>query len=511
VALAAALPRTLAARARAAALPLLMVVAGALLTLSFAPFDLWPAGILGCALFGYFLSSCSARVAAWRGWLFGAGLFGSGASWVYVSIHVYGAASVPLAAFLTVLFCAGLALLPALFAWCYARWVRGLPAGMLLGFPALWVLFEWLRSWLLTGFPWLYLGYAHIDSWLGGWAPVVGVYGLSFATALTASCLFLAWRGRRPAAIVVYSGIVLTAWGGGLVLRPIEWVAPASELPLSVAIYQPNIPLEIKWNRSAYPAILRQYRRALEPQLSHDIILWPESAIPRIYRDARDFLDPVAARAARSDSTLITGIPTRDAAGAYHNSIIALGQGSGVYHKQRLVPFGEYVPLETWLRGLIAFFDLPMSDFSRGPADQRPLRAGSHRAAPFICYEIVYPDLVARGARDAELLITISNDTWFGASIGPLQHLQMARMRALENGRYLLRGTNNGVSAIIDHRGQVVTRSEQFLETTLVGDAQVMLGHTPFTSFGALPVVVACAALLLLMAVLYAALWRRAP
>jgi apolipoprotein N-acyltransferase len=150
----------------------------------------------------------------------------------------------PSRCFLTLMFCAGLALLHALQAWLYVRFVRPLPGGMLLGFAALWVLGEWLRSWLLTGFPWLYLGYAHVDTWLAGWAPITGVYGLSFAVAFSASCLFLAWRSRQTATPGQLRRPAGHLWGGGLMLKPIEWVAPASEEPLSVAIYQPNIPLE---------------------------------------------------------------------------------------------------------------------------------------------------------------------------------------------------------------------------------------------------------------------------
>lgn len=487
---------------------LLAPLAGVLVTLSLAPFSIWPSALLGCALYAYLLASCTTRQALWRGWLFGLGLFGSGVSWVYVSIHVYGNASVSLAAGLTALFCAGLALLHALQAWLYTRYVRPLPGGMLLGFSALWVLGEWLRSWLLTGFPWLYLGYAHTDTWLAGWAPVTGVYGLSFAVAFTASCIFLAWRSRQTATLLSYGGLLATMWGGGLMLKPIEWVAPASQLPLSVALYQPNISLEDKWDRQRYTEILEQYERALWPMFSQDLILWPESAIPRVYDSARSFLDPIARRATLSDTSLLTGIPTRDKQGRYYNSIVALGQGAGQYDKQRLVPFGEYVPLEQWLRGLVDFFDLPMSNFSRGAKNQGPLQAGNHRIAPLICYEIVYPELTARSARQAELLVTISNDSWFGNSLGPLQHLQIARMRALENGRYLLRGTNNGVSAIINHRGQIVARSQQFVETTVVGDVQVMLGHTPFTSFGSLPLLLALSLLMGAMSLLYRTLWR---
>jgi apolipoprotein N-acyltransferase len=488
---------------------MLAPVAGILVTLSLAPFGLWPAGILSCALYAYLLCTCSSQQAIWRGWLFGLGLFGSGVSWVYVSIHVHGAASVPLAAFLIVLFCAGLALFQAAFAWCYVRFVRPLPGGMLVGFPVMWVLFEWVRSWLLTGFPWLYLGYAHIDTWIAGWAPIVGIYGLSFICALTGTCLFLAWRSRQAVACATYAVVIASLWGGGSILKPIEWVVKASEQPISVAIYQPNIPQEHKWDPAWYRPILRQLREASEPHYGTDILVWPEAAIPNYYQRARGFLDPIAKRAAVNETTLITGIPYLSSENeAYHNSIVALGLGGGVYHKQHLVPFGEYVPLESVLRGMIAFFDLPMSAFTAGPDEQQPLRAGSYRVAPFICYEIVYPDQVARSARNADLLITISNDSWFGDSIGPLQHLQIAQMRALENGRYLIRGTNNGVSAIIDHRGQIVARTRQFVETTLSGEVEVMLGNTPFSSFGVTPVIAGCGVALLLMVLMYLGFWR---
>ena len=494
--------------------PLLVLVlaplAGALVTLSLAPFDLWPAGILSCALYAYLLCTCSLRQALWRSWLFGLGMFGSGVSWVYVSIDVYGGAGPVLATFLIVLFCAGLSLLfQVSFGWFYVRFVRALPGGMLVGFPVTWVLSEWLRSWLLTGFPWLYLGYAHLDTPIAGWAPVVGVYGLSFICALTGICLFLAWRSRQAIACTTYAVIVITLWAGGAVLRPMEWVVKASEQPLRVVMYQPNVPQEHKWDPAWYRPILRQLREASEPHYGADILVWPEAAVPNYYQRAGGFLDPIDRRADANQTTLFVGAPyLGEEDGSYHNSVIALGQGQGVYHKQRLVPFGEYVPLEGLLRGLIDFFDLPMSAFSPGPADQPPLRAGPYRVAPFICYEVVYPELVARAARQADVLLTISNDSWFGRSIGPLQHLQIARMRALENGRYMIRGTNNGVSAIIDQRGRIVARTEQFVEATLAGDVEVMLGNTPFSSFGVIPVVSACVVTLALMWLMYLGFWR---
>jgi apolipoprotein N-acyltransferase len=450
------------------------------------------------------------RQGIWRSWLFGLGMFGSGVSWVYVSIDVYGGAGPVLASFLIIVFCAGLALLfQVSVGWFYVRFVRALPGGMLVGFPVTWVLAEWLRSWLFTGFPWLYLGYAHIDTPIAGWAPVIGVYGLSFICALTGICLFLAWRSRQAIACTTYAVIVITLWAGGAVLKPIEWVVKASEKPLEVVIYQPNVPQEHKWDRDWYQPTLRQLRTASEPHYGADILIWPEAAIPNFYQRARDFLDPIAQRAAATETTVFTGVPFQAEQGeGYYNSVVARGQGAGVYPKQHLVPFGEYVPLESVLRGMIAFFDLPMSAFSAGPADQPPLRAGAYRVAPYVCYEVVYPEMVARSARNADLLLTVSNDSWFGKSIGPLQHLQMAQMRALENGRYMIRGTNNGVSAIIDHRGRIVARSEQYVETTLKGRVDVMLGNTPFGSFGVTPVIAGCGITLLLMVLMYLGFWR---
>ncbi len=505
--------------------PLLLLAAGGLVTLSLAPFNLWPAGIAAMVLLCHGLLHASPRQAAWRGWLFGFGLWGSGASWVYVSIHVYGYAPVPLAATLTILFCAGLALLfQTSFAWVYVRWVRDLPGGVLFGFPLTWVVFEWVRSWLLTGFPWLYLGYAHLDTALAGWAPVAGVYSLSLIIALCGSwlvvVLYRVFQRRlpqpragaaAPSTLLATAALIALLWGAGAALQSVTWVKPTTNdktaKALTVSMYQPNIPQELKWNRAYLPGILAQYERAVADLGKFDIVVWPESAIPRYFQDIGPWLRPLAARAEATNSALISGIPYRSE-GRNFNSVVVLGQGSGVYHKQRLVPFGEYVPMEQWLRGLIAFFDLPMSQFSRGPAGQAPLAARGARLAPYICYEVVYPDLVASTAREADILITISNDSWFGHSIGPLQHLQMAQMRALENGRYLIRGTNNGVSAIINPRGQVVTASKQFVETTLTGTVVPMQGLTPFGRFGVMPLIGACFVLLGVMALLGRRRWH---
>jgi apolipoprotein N-acyltransferase len=273
----------------------------------------------------------------------------------------------------------------------------------------------------------------------------------------------------------------------GLLLQRTEWTSPEGD-PVTVAIVQPNVPLKEKWDPRYRSRILSDFsERSTALAQEHALVVWPESALPG-YRDRLlEIIEPIDQQFALLDSTLITGIPTRDAAGRY-NSITALGAGSGTYHKQKLVPFGEYVPLESWLRGVIAFFDLPMSQFVAGAADQGPLLAGSLPVAPFICYEIVYPDFVQRYVGDAALLVTISNDTWFGQSAGPWQHFQMARYRAVELGRDLIRGTNDGVSALITAEGVISSTAVQFSDAVISGTVQPRSGQTPFAVTGSLPV-----------------------
>lgn len=476
---------------------LLALAAGPLITLSLAPFDIAPTGVAALLLLALLLDRLSPGQAFARGWWFGAGFWLSGASWVYVSIHDYGYASVPLALTLTLGYCLGLALLHALFAWSYVRFVRERPTGRWLGFAGLWVLWEWFRSWALTGFPWLYTGYAHVDGPLAGWAPIGGVFTVGLIVALTAAALALWFTPRRSR---IALGVALALWLGGWGLKQVDWVAPKGE-PVSIALVQANVPQQVKWDADFYRQTLALYRDLSAPLWDKaQIIVWPEAAIPAFYDQAQDFVDSQAALATKHGNTLITGIPTREFTGgktAIHNSIVALGEQRSVYHKQRLVPFGEYVPLEQWLRGLIRFLDMPMSAFSAGRAGQPPLPAGDLKLGPLICYEVVYPDLVAEWLPHSDALITISNDAWFGHSIGPLQHLQMAQMRALEAGRPMIRGTGNGVTALIDYRGRITAQAPQFERTTLTGAIQPMQGATPFALTGVWPSITAAALLVI--------------
>lgn len=484
---------------------ILATVAGGLAPLSFAPFKIWPMGVISLFFFLMALASSTPKQAFFRGWLYGLGFFGVGASWIYFSIHEYGFTSVPFALLLTGLFVAGLALLlSATFAYLYVKIFSQREYCVLVSFPALWVLFEWLRSWLLTGFPWLYLGNAHIDTWLSGWAPIMGVYGLSFIVAATAALMFQClkkpfsqWRWGHYVAIL----LILSTWSAGLTLQSMNWSHAYGE-PLQVTLVQPNISQHIKWRPEQQPITLRLLESTSAQHQDSDIIVWPENAIPLFAHQATRYLSRLNILGEESHTTFISGIPywqpeTRNNPRKLHNSVITFGDGTdSIYHKQKLVPFGEYVPFQHLLRGLIQFFDLPMSDFGPGPKNQQPLRIKkdgySILIAPYICYEIVYPDFVRHLAKSSDFLLTISDDSWFGSSIGPHQHLEMARMRALENQRYLIRGTNTGITAIVDQSGRTLDQAEQFQQTSLTGQVRLMSGLTPFTRWGSTPILLLC-------------------
>ncbi|MET4025775.1 apolipoprotein N-acyltransferase [Marinobacter sp. MBR-99] len=474
--------------------PAILLIAGALQTLTFSPFHLWWLGPLSVFLIVLVtLHQASERLFR-AGWFIGLGLFGSGASWIYVSISEHGNTSMPAAVLLMVLFIAGLALFHALAFWFWGKLAKESLIRRLLLFPAIWILGDWLRGWLLTGFPWLYLGTAHTDGPLGGLAPLTGVHGITFWITVTGAAAYAIWwlllSARRKSAAAV-TALTLLPWFIAPTMKQADWTDLSDE-PVTFAAMQGNIPQQIKWDPDFLRDQIVAYLGMTEAHWQRDLILWPETAIPIPQDQAGKIIDHIREELG-DNSTLITGIPwygysDRIDDFTFHNSIMAIGNGEGIYHKQKLVPFGEYVPLQGVLRGLIGFFDLPMSSFTRGPKYQSPLVANGINIMPYICYEVAYPDFVAFNARNSGLLLTISNDGWFGDSIGPLQHLQLARMRALETGRYMLRGTNNGVTAIINEKGEITERIPQFQRAVLTGDVFPATGSTPYMQTGSWPV-----------------------
>lgn len=478
---------------------------GALLPLGFAPFGFSLLPILSLIGLLAIWQKADRRQSLVSGWFFGIGLYAVGASWVFISIYVYSATPLPFAIILTALFVLIMGFISAIQGYFFH--LLGLNKMALLGFPALWVVFEWVKTWLFTGFPWLYLGYAMMDTPLEGFAPITGIFGISFITAFGAALCFILLQQivqRTPrlkwAALSTGFYFIAIPVTGSFLLET-AWTEKTSETPLSVSIIQGNIPQETKWDLNFRDAILNLYQERTEASWGSDLIIWPEAAVPAFEHEVSDYLNTIHQRAQDQGSSLIMGLAIMhylsEGELLFYNSIRSMGQGSGLYHKQRLVPFGEFVPFEDQLRGLTGAFNLPMSSFTRGDANQAPLLAGKHSIYPYICYEILFPDLVARTSQHAEILVTISNDGWFGHSAGPAQHFEMARMRALETGRYLIRATNNGISAIVNPKGKVTHLAPSFVETTLNGEVYPMQGSTPFMDWGSRPILILATLILL--------------
>jgi apolipoprotein N-acyltransferase len=467
----------------------LLIVGGAIFPLGLAPFNLWPAVIVSMAILFQSLRQPSIKQAFFNAATYGFGLFLTGASWLYVSIHEYGFIAAPLAVIATTLFCLFLAAIFA-FPFMLAAFLPSTSIPLMLGLPAIWVISEWVRSWIFTGFPWLYAGYSHTETWLNGWAPIGGVLSLSFFSALTAMLfLWLVQGMEQRRSTLSLSVILMVLTISGYLLQQVNWTKDIGK-PLTVALIQPNIAQNEKWSVEKRRTILTQLAAQTEAYWGHDIIIWPEAAVPSTPKRIPVFMQNLERKANDSGSTLLTGIITQDGEqGRYYNSVLAVGDQSGQYHKTRLVPFGEYVPLESLLRGLIQFFDLPMSSLSVGPSNQIPLTVQKQLIATAICYEVVYPDLVARISREASLIVTVSNDTWFGESLGPLQHMQMVQMRALENAKPIIRGTNNGISGLVDQRGNIYGRMDQNSIDELSGVVQPRAGQTPFSITGSWPII----------------------
>ncbi len=480
---------------------MLAATAGACAAAGFSPFGLpWLTGLCLTVLVIIWLRTPNPREAALYGFLFGAGLFGAGASWVYVSLHQFGMMPAPLAGAATALFCAYLALFPALAGSLQARMEAPPGVQAILLVPALWVLTEWMRGWLLTGFPWLAMGYSQIDSPLAGYAPVLGVYGVSLLLAIVSGSLAAAAVIASLPGRLALVAIAVSLIAGGALLRDVEWVH-ASGAPVAVALVQGNIPQSMKFEPAQYAATLATYKRLVESSNARLIVL-PETAVPR-FLDQVDpaYLDGLAGFARQRQADILLGAPYRNASGDYFNGVASLGLSElQFYAKSHLVPLGEFVPPEfKWILGTL---HIPLSDFSMG-TDPRPMRAAGVPIGITVCYEDAFGEELIAQLPEAALLANLSNVAWFGDSLAPGQHLQISRMRAIETGRPMLRATNTGVTAIIDQRGSVLAQLPQFTEGVLHATAQPQVGITPYVRVGNSAVLAACL-LSLLLALVYA-------
>lgn len=475
----------------------LAALAGILLVAGYAPFSFLPASFFALFALLWLLQNISARRASWRGFLFGLGMFGAGTSWVVISIHEFGHTPLPLAIFLTILLVTYLSLFPALFAWLVVRFrLAEQPLIFLFMAPALWAATEWVRGTLFTGFPWLNIGYSQVDTWLSGYAPVVGVYGIGFLVMLSATALFVISNCKKSAVF-----LLAVVWLGGWSLQSIEWATPAGK-PLQVSLMQGNISQLDKFRPETRAKTMSLYEELTLDNLDSDLIVWPETAVPAFYHHvAENYISDILQKTREQGVDLLIGAPVKQETAdserpRYYNSAIALGKEFGVYHKRHLVPFGEVVPFGNLLRKIGGIFNVPLSDFSTGGL-QAPLNLAGQKAAVSICYEIVFGEELAQTAGDATMLINISNDAWFGDSLAPPQHFSMARMRVKETARPLLRATNTGITAFVDHRGVVTRQAPSFSVEVLRGSIQPMQGKTLYVRFGNLPILLLIGMLIL--------------
>lgn len=475
--------------------------------MAFAPLGWWPLAPLGISVLFLCWQTDDARQAARKGFLFGAGLFLTGTYWLYHSIHVLGKAPLALALLLMLGLVAIMGLYHALLGYLVVRGglQRG-PLGWLLGLPFAWILLEWWRGWFLTGFPWLSLGYSQTDTWLGALAPVLGVYGISLAVAVISGGLLALLLGQRQQKILG-AAVIVVIWSAAALLGQVQWAEEAGE-ELSVTIVQAAIPQEQKWLPEMLAPTQDLYVTMTDGHWDSDLVIWPEAAIPALIAQVDDYLMALRKRMLEQGNTLMLGIIDYEIdRGVYRNTLLVLGPQVEFYYKRHLVPFGEFFPVPDFVRRWMRLQNLPYTDFEAGSDDQLPLQINGIKVAPSICYEIAYGNEQRQFLPEAALLVNVSNDAWFGDTIAPHQHLQIARMRAMEARRYLIRATNNGISAVIGSRGELLEVSRQFVPAVIDATVQPLSGETLYVRFGNWPLLLT-GLITLLALLLHRRTWR---
>ncbi|WP_407702339.1 apolipoprotein N-acyltransferase [Vibrio algarum] len=477
--------------------PILAAFVGASTTLAFAPYQLWPMAILSPILFILLIHKVSSKAASFIGFMFGLGQFSIGISWVHISIDTFGGMPKAASLFLMILLVSYLSIYPALFAGLTNRlFPTDSKTRYLFAIPSLWLLTDLARGWVMTGFPWLLLGYSQLESPLSGLAPIGGVQLITLAILVCSSAIAWVFIKHKPIGLILPFIIFLSTYG----LKSIDWVTPDKSTHTSFALIQGNISQEKKWLPSERWPTLMKFLDLSRINWDADIVIWPEAAIPALEKELPSFLLNVDKAARMNETALITGVVTQNQLGSYHNSVLTLGDTpSGEYNydtqprykKHHLLPFGEFVPFADILRPIAPFFNLPMSSFSRGDLVQDNIVGKGRYFATALCYEIIFGEQVRKNIdQNTNFILTLSNDAWFGDSIGPLQHMEIAQMRALETGKPVIRATNNGVTAITDYKGNIIAQIPQFKTEVLRAEVTSSKGQTPFLTLGQWPMIV---------------------
>lgn len=478
---------------------ILVFLLGAILPFAFAPVGVYTLAFIVPTLLLYFWRKSTPAQAFIQGGLFGLGFYGVGVSWVFISIHTYGNASIAASAFITFAMIAVLALGPATQGYILMRvFGRQTPVRLYLAaFPATWVIWEWLRSLPMNGFPWLYLGYSQLTTPLRGFAPLIGIYGVSLVVAFMCGCLLLIATKQTLTTKWLALFLFLTMIGAGWGLSNRHWTQQSGE-KMNVALVQANISQTMKWQPEQFNQIVRTYELLSQPYWEKSrLIIWPEASLPAFPAQIPEILEKFTKTSLDHQSTLLLGILLGRPDQKYYNGILLLGSDQGQYQKRHLVPFGEYTPLSSIFSFLIHYWKIPMSNFSAGAENQNSLKIGKVNLAAFICYEIAYPFQVLNYSQESGFIVNISDDSWFGKSMASFQQMQMAQFRALETGRYVLSAANTGVTGVIDSLGVISSVLPPYQSGVLYASVPMMQGKTPLMRMHYYPVLISIILLLL--------------
>ncbi len=479
------------------------LMSGAILALALAPFNFYIIAFISPAVLLWVWLRSTPWQATYRGFLFGVGFFGLGTSWIYISIHHFGQASALLSTLITGLLISYLALYFALQGYLSRRIYQHKPLLIqsLCVFPALWLIMEVLRAWLFTGFPWLLLGYSQLNTPLKSLAPLFSVYGVSMITCLISGALVILVIQAKIAYKLLAIVIIIMLLGIGWVLKDYHWTKPTGTR-MAVSLVQGNIAQKIKWDPDTLRNTLLIYKNMTSKLSDNQLIVWPEAAMPTYPEAVRYYYNSMSQLAKKKKSYLIIGsLLYNPNIREFYNGLSLIGLGQGIYYKRHLVPFGEYTPLKSIFGTLMEKLNIPMSNFIQGPDLQKSLHVKNINIAPFICYEIAFPFEVLSNSKNTQLLINISDDSWFGDSIALDQQIQMTQFRALETGRPILSSTNTGITAIINASGKMTHSLPIDQRQTLTGYVQPMHGKTPLMRWSSYSIII------LIMLLLALSLW----
>ena len=478
--------------------PIVSLIAGGVSTLAFAPFDLSWLVFLTLAVAFYYWDKLPVKQAAISAWLFGFGLQCTGVSWIYYSVHVHGSAPAFFAVLLVFLLCCVLGIFTALAAYTVNRYLPNKSVlRLMLFYPASWVVFEWLQGYVMTGFAWMQLGYTQIDFPLSGFAPLLGNHAVGGAIAVSAGMLVILFKQPQSLAFkrsMILAFAVVLLWLNAALLKTIDWTDKYAE-PIKVSVIQGNIAQKDKWDPVMRQPTMKMYRDLSLAQKDVDLIVWPETAVPNYAHRVVPYIQQLSHDMKARNTDLLLGIFVQNEEKRVLNSV--LNVNGGVYNKRHLVPLGEYIPLRFLIEFFNKFVKIPMSDIASGEEGQPLLNAAGVPLGVSICFEDAFARDVIKDLPEAKLLVNVSNDAWFEDSHEPHQHHAIARMRALESGRYMIRSTNTGITSFIGPHGEVIKQLPQFETAVLNGEVQPLSGATPFVRWGDWLIVGLCSLLLL--------------